>query len=184
MLASHAGVFRGASVSSLPTNVCSIENNIPFPSLANHIVLSKFWNNKKGIIGRDPFNQNFRKFRSKTQWIGSVQPEKFRKNWSTFWGGPLFPVGPVWILVEWIAPIVLGWAGVCGKGRNTSSPKNACVGGYSAMRAIPLKVIDPIPYTVMADRSLCRHKNRSGIMRQHTSVVLSHRTWTSHQWVM
>ena len=54
--------------------------------------------------GRDPFNQNFRKFWSKTQWIGSVQPEKFRKNWSTFWGGPLFPVGPVRILVEWIAP--------------------------------------------------------------------------------
>ena len=59
------------------------------------------------IIGRDPFNHNFRKFRSKTQWIGSVQPEKFRKNGSTFWGGPLFPVGPVGILVEWIAPIVL-----------------------------------------------------------------------------
>ena len=54
--------------------------------------------------GRDPFNQNFRKFRSKTQWIGSVQPEKFRKNGSTFWGGPLFSVGPVGILVEWIAP--------------------------------------------------------------------------------
>ena len=53
--------------------------------------------------GRDPFNQNFRKFRSKTQWIGSVQPEKFRKNGSTFRGGPLFPVGPVGILVEWIA---------------------------------------------------------------------------------
>ena len=35
-----------------------------------------------------------------TQWIGSVQPEKCRKNWSTFWDGPLFPVGPVWILVE------------------------------------------------------------------------------------
>ena len=34
--------------------------------------------------GRDPFNQKFRKFRSKTQWIGSVQPEKFRKNRSTF----------------------------------------------------------------------------------------------------
>ena len=30
------------------------------------------------------------KFRSKTQWIGSVQPEKFRKFRSTFWGGPLF----------------------------------------------------------------------------------------------
>ena len=54
--------------------------------------------------GRDPFNQNFRKFRSKTQWIASVQPEKFRKNGSTFLGGPLFPVGPVGILVEWIAP--------------------------------------------------------------------------------
>ena len=35
-------------------------------------------------IGRDPFNQNFRKFRSKIQWISSVQPEKFRKNGSTF----------------------------------------------------------------------------------------------------
>ena len=56
--------------------------------------------------GRDPFNQNFRKFQSKTQWIGSVQPEKFRKNGSTFWGGPLFPVRPVGILVKWIAPSV------------------------------------------------------------------------------
>ena len=28
---------------SLPSNACSSENNIPFPSLANHIVLSKFW---------------------------------------------------------------------------------------------------------------------------------------------
>ena len=39
--------------------------------------------------GRDAFNQNFRKFRSKTEWpwIGSVQPEKFRKKWSTFPGG-------------------------------------------------------------------------------------------------
>ena len=34
--------------------------------------------------GRDPFNQTFRKFRSKTQWIGSVQPEKFRKTGSPF----------------------------------------------------------------------------------------------------
>ena len=56
--------------------------------------------------GRDPFNQTFWKFRSKTQWIGSVQPEKFRKNGSTFWDSPLFPVGPVGILVEWIAPSV------------------------------------------------------------------------------
>ena len=77
-------------------------------SLPAHLVT--FWRHLrkhlKGskVSGRDPFNQNFRKFRSKTQWIGSVQPEKFRKNGSTFWGGPLFPVGPVGILVEWIAP--------------------------------------------------------------------------------
>ena len=29
---------------------------------------------------------------------------KVSKNGSTFWGGPLFPVGPVRIFVEWIAP--------------------------------------------------------------------------------
>ena len=43
MVASYAGVFRGARFSSLPTNACSTEDNIPFPSLANYIVLSKFW---------------------------------------------------------------------------------------------------------------------------------------------
>ena len=42
-VASHAGLFRGARISSLPTNACSTENNIPFPRLANHVVLSKFW---------------------------------------------------------------------------------------------------------------------------------------------
>ena len=45
--------------------------------------------------GRDSFNQTFRKFRSKSEWIGSVQPEKFRKNRYTFRSGPLFSVGPV-----------------------------------------------------------------------------------------
>ena len=30
--------------------------------------------------GRDPFDQNLRKYRSKTQSIGSVQPDKVRKN--------------------------------------------------------------------------------------------------------
>ena len=35
----------------------------------------------------DPFNQNFRKFQSKTQWIGSVPPEKFKKK-----TGPPFEV--------------------------------------------------------------------------------------------
>ena len=41
-------------------------------------------NHEPQNFGRDPFNQNFQKFRSKTQWIGSVQPEKFQKNGSTF----------------------------------------------------------------------------------------------------
>ena len=38
------------------------------------------WSQGNLHYGRDPFNQNFRKFRSKTQWIGSVQPEKFQKT--------------------------------------------------------------------------------------------------------
>ena len=42
-LASHADVFRGAHISSLPTNVWLTENNIPVPLLANHIAPSKFW---------------------------------------------------------------------------------------------------------------------------------------------
>ena len=41
------------------------------------------------------FNQSFRKFRSKTEWIGSVQTEKFRKIGSTFPRGALLSVGPV-----------------------------------------------------------------------------------------
>ena len=85
----------------------------PFLHLPCRLEEGKWWNlatlflvwEPKIIMGRDPFNQTFRKFRSKTQWIGSVQLEKFRKNGSTFWGGPLFSVGPVWILVEWIAPM-------------------------------------------------------------------------------
>ena len=30
---------------------------------------------------------------------------------------------------QWERNVVLDGAGVCGKGRNTSSPKKACVGG-------------------------------------------------------
>ena len=33
-IASHAGVFRGARISSLPTNACSTENNIPLVSFS------------------------------------------------------------------------------------------------------------------------------------------------------
>ena len=43
LMASHAGAFKGALLSSLTTNACSTENNIPFPNLTNHILLSKLW---------------------------------------------------------------------------------------------------------------------------------------------
>ena len=33
LVASHAGVFRRARISSLPTNACSTEDNVPFPLL-------------------------------------------------------------------------------------------------------------------------------------------------------
>ena len=54
-LASHAGVFGGARRSSLPTNACSTENNIPFPNLAIHTVL---WPSPQGnlIITRSAWN--------------------------------------------------------------------------------------------------------------------------------
>ena len=52
-------------------------------------ILTKYYSHRKNN-GHDPFNQNVRRFWSKTQWSGLVQPEKFRKNWSTFRGGPLF----------------------------------------------------------------------------------------------
>ena len=52
--------------------------------------------------GCDPLNQNFRKFRSKTEWIGSVQLEKFPKKRSTFQGGPILSVGPV--RLKWTVP--------------------------------------------------------------------------------
>ena len=53
-------------------------------------------------LGRFPFNQNFRTFRFKTEWNGSVQPEKFRKDRPTSRGGPLFSVGPV--RSKWTVP--------------------------------------------------------------------------------
>ena len=32
--------------------------------------------------------------------------------------------------------VVFGWAGVCGEGWKTSSPKNACVGDYVSKKPI------------------------------------------------
>ena len=56
----------------------------PYPRSAHALLSNVLAGLLAGSLGRDPFDQNFRKFRSKTQWIGSVQPEKFRKNWSIF----------------------------------------------------------------------------------------------------
>ena len=55
-----------------------------------------------GSVGRFPFKQNVQKFRSKTEWNGFVQPEKFRKDRPTSQGGPLFSVGPV--RSKWTVP--------------------------------------------------------------------------------
>ena len=56
----------------------------PYPRSAHALLSNVLAGLLASTLGRDPFDQNFRKFRSKTQWIGSVQPEKFRKNWSIF----------------------------------------------------------------------------------------------------
>ena len=44
------------------------------------VVSHKFISTLLVRCGRGPFDQNFPKFRSKSQWIGSVQPEKFHKK--------------------------------------------------------------------------------------------------------
>ena len=81
------------------------------PGLNSNPVLELFWAFEQlgpgQVRGRDPFNQNFRKFRSKTQWIGSVQLEKLRKTGPPFEVDHFWLVGPVWILVELIAPRIL-----------------------------------------------------------------------------
>ena len=73
-----------------------IENGSELSNIMERSILIGLVQPRKVVhLGRNPFNQNFRKCRSKSEWIGSVQPGKFRKNWPTFRGGPLFSVGPV-----------------------------------------------------------------------------------------
>ena len=48
--------------------------------MENHVVVELFFTITFRARSGAPFNQNFRRFRSKTQWIGSVQREKFRKT--------------------------------------------------------------------------------------------------------
>ena len=73
--------FLAKNQSPTPNNAikCPIQQTLSFVCSNNHSFLCinyVHWEN----LGRDPFNQNFRKFWSQTQWISSVQPEKFRKN--------------------------------------------------------------------------------------------------------
>ena len=72
---------RFASCENIVWNVWEVASPPPTWSQAFHDIA---WFERFTDHGRNSFSQNFRKFRSKTQWIGSVQPEKFRKNWSTF----------------------------------------------------------------------------------------------------
>ena len=73
--------------------------------MSNDKIEKRTYYSRERHRGHDPFNQDFWKFRSKTQWIGSAQPEKFRKNLS-----PPFEVDHFSrsdrseILVEWITP--------------------------------------------------------------------------------
>ena len=52
--------------------------------MENHVVVELFFTITFRARSGAPFNQNFRRFRSKTQWIGSVQREKFRKTGLAF----------------------------------------------------------------------------------------------------
>ena len=54
--------------------------------LSYHMIQDRFALCVEERILHNPLNQNFRKFQSKTEWIGSVQTEKFQK------AGPPFDV--------------------------------------------------------------------------------------------
>ena len=168
-LASDVGFFRRARISSISTNACSTENNIPFPSLANHIVPSKFWKvdlwpHGNLIITRSawntgkplwPLDVRLRAARVRFSQILEysvccttlAKESKEGKRWLqghvftlprayelVFSLSRLYFKTADWSLTTWIKQwkrsVVLGWAGVCGEIQNTSSPKNACVGGY------------------------------------------------------
>ena len=55
------------------------DNGIYYSTRCNGFTFRQF--NTTGVIHSTKISG---KFRSKTQWIGSVRPEKFRKNWATF----------------------------------------------------------------------------------------------------
>ena len=64
-----------AKISLVPTHQLIVPSTLLAPATEIHT---------HEAAGQDPINPNFRKLLSKTQRIGSVQPEKFRKNGTTF----------------------------------------------------------------------------------------------------
>ena len=114
-LASHAGLFRGARIWPLLKNACLTENNI---------------------------SHSFIRVVSDQSTVLSLTFIKAHKAFLVFhadrvhlWGYPAVKVNlPEFgtynvIGSAWERNVVLGWAGVWGKGRNKSSPKNASMGG-------------------------------------------------------
>ena len=66
---------------------------------------------------------------------------------------------PTTQIKQWERNVVFRWAGVCGEGRNTSSPKNACVGGYAFPGS---NAINSYVYCVeLSVLSLVIHKSRA-----------------------
>ena len=82
-------------------------------------------------------NLSERKKRRKKVTLGSRSGSRFftiTSLWVMFSLSTLYLKTVDWSLTtrmqQWERNVVLCWAGVCGEERNTSSPKNACVGGY------------------------------------------------------
>ena len=96
-------------------------------------------------------NLSERKKRRKKVTLGSRSGSRFftiTSLWVMFSLSTLYLKTVDWSLTtrmqQWERNVVLCWAGVCGEGRNTSSPKNACVGGYMVSRRLGLSGLSPL----------------------------------------
>ena len=79
---------------------------------------------------------------------------------------------------QWERNVVLCWVGVCGEGRNTSSPKNACVGGYGAPgRPVACQIESTPCITIlpaMQDILYLQHNHKHPmIRRRHSNWMVS-----------
>ena len=70
--------------------------------------------------------------------------------------------------LAWERSVVFGWAGVCREGWKTSSPKNACVGGYHERRSRE-KYQPPRPYSLFSGTRL-RRQNFNLAPTQHRQL--------------